>query len=333
MARLNLNESPFPPSPRVVEELARAGYVLNRYFDEELWNNFVKALSHYAKLPREYVSPYPSSSDALCKLLRLARFEGMRVVVVWPGFFALRDFARVEGVDLEFYNLKLPNFELDVEELLKLVDEKTMLILCNPNNPTSNMLIEDGRIVEELSSRTGILVVDEAYYEFSGVTFAHLVKKLENLVIVRTLSKAFCLAGARVGYVLAHPSMISKLDRLRVKFDIPIPSIAAAYAALRDLDYVKKVVEAIKVLRDRMASRLRELGLRVLPSATNFLFVELPRRGAEVAEELKKMGVYVAFFDEPPIQNFIRVSVGREDENARFVRALARVLGLGRDEL
>lgn len=330
MARLNLNESPFPPSPRVIEELARSGYVLNRYFDENLWNDFMKALSHYAKLPREYVSPYPSSSDALCKLLRLARFEGLRVVTTHPGFFALKDFARVEGVKLEFFELRPPSFELDVEKLEKFVDGNTMLILYNPNNPTSNILIRDERIVEELASRTKILVIDEAYYEFSGVTFAPLVKKLENLVIVRTLSKAFCLAGARVGYVLANPSTLSKLDSLRIKFDIPIPSIAAAYAALRDLDHVRKVVEAIKVLRERLARELRELGLRVLPSATNFLFVELPRRGAEVARELEKMGIYVAVFDEPPIQNFIRVSVGKEDENARFVRGLRRVLGLGR---
>jgi len=327
LARLNLNESPFPPSPRVVEELARSGYLLNRYYDRELWHELIKLLSHYAKLPREYVSPYPSSSDALCKLLRLAKRKGLRVLTVRPGFHAMKHFASVEGVELHYIDLKLPNFELDTDALLKAVDEKTMLILYNPNNPTSNILVEDPGIVREIASRVGILVIDEAYYEFSGVTFAPLVKELGNLAVVRTMSKAFCLAGARVGYVLAAPELLKELDSLRIKFDIPIPSIAAAVAALKDLDYVRKVVEAIKVMRDRLASELREMGLRVLPSATNFLFVEVGARGVEVAKKLEEMGVYVMAFDEPPIENFIRVSIGREDENARFLRALRKVLG------
>ncbi len=327
MARLYLNESPFPPSPKVVEELARSGYVLNRYYDRELWNKLIKLLSHYAKLPREYVSPYPGSSEALCKLLRLARREGLRAVSLRPGFHAMKDFARVEDVELEYFDLELPSFELDVDKLLKTVDESTMLFIFNPNNPTSNVLIRDPSIVREIASRVRILVIDEAYYEFSGITFAPLVKELGNLVIVRTMSKAFCLAGARVGYVLASPEMIKRLDSLRIKFDIPIPSIAAAVAALQDLDHVKKVVEAIKVMRSRMARELEAMGLRVLPSATNFLFVEVGVRGTEVAAKLREKGIMVTAFDDPPsIQNFIRVSIGKEDENARFLRALREVL-------
>jgi len=329
MARLHLNESPYPPSPLVAEELARSAYTLNRYRDEDLERALLREIARYVDVPREFVSVYPSSSAALIAIMKMCRFEGLRFVTTHPGFHALREFARLEGIEIERIPLKLPNFELDLDEVLRRVDDRTVLMIANPNNPTSNVLIDREEVVERLAERVRILVLDEAYAEFWGKSFVSLTKRVPNLVIVRTFSKAFALAGARIGYIVAQPQTLKKIDSYRVPFDLPTPSIAAALAALQDRRHAQMIVRNVVHLRERMARELRSMGLRVLPSATNFLFVDVGRRCSEVAEELRKRNILVACFEEPPIETFIRVSVGREEECFEFIKALREVLARG----
>ncbi len=326
--RLHLNESPFPPSPYVGEYLARYATILNRYESKELETELLRELASYVGLEREYISIYPSSSAALITILKYTKRKGFRFLMTFPGFHAIKEFAELEDISVEYHRLTPRTFKLNEDALLRELDKRTVLYISNPNNPTSNILITDEKTIVELCERSALLVLDEAYYEFSGITFTKLLRDgtCENLVIIRTFSKAFALAGARIGYLLGNPKTLSELNSYRPLFDVPIPSMAAALAALRDKNYVMKLVASIKYLRDKLRSEVESLGLYILPSATNFLFIELPTKSIIIAEKLKKQGILVKPYSDPGIENYIRVSVGSEEENRKFIEALKNVL-------
>jgi len=326
--RLHLNESPYPPSPRVGEYLARYTSVLNRYESIELKEELLRELANYVGIDRDYISLYPGSSAALIVLLKYVKRNNLRFLTTFPGFHGINEFAELENVVIHHHALIPKSFELDLNKLLKEIDKQTVVYVANPNNPTSNILLHDEDSVKKLCEKASLVIIDEAYYEFSGITFTKLLRGglCENLVIIRTFSKAFALAGARIGYVVSTPKLLSELDRYRPLFDVAIPSMAAALAALRDRDYMFKIVNVIKYLRDKLRSEVENLGLYVLPSATNFLFIELPFPGHIVAEKLRSINILIKTYSDPGIENYIRVSIGSEEENRQFVEALKNVL-------
>jgi len=326
--RMHLNESPFSPSPavrvRVLEYLDK----LNLYHIKDLEERLTCSLSRYVGVPAEYLSVYPGSSEALVAILRYCKRRGLKPITVWPSFHGVEEFAVAEGVDLGYVRLIPEYFELNLAELAKRGGPDRALYIVNPNNPTSNMLFEDLETLESLLRKFGLVVVDEAYYEFSGFTVVRRVLEKEKLVVVRTFSKAFSLAGARVGYVVADPSIGRELRDLEVAFSTSTTSIAAALGALEDLDYVRRVVAEVARLRDELKELLRSLGLRVLDSRTNFLFVKTPIKGFEVARELAKRGIRVRAYRDPDIEYYIRVSVASREDNKKFIESLKQVLAL-----
>jgi histidinol-phosphate aminotransferase len=193
--------------------------------------------------------------------------------------------------------------------------------LCNPNNPTGELLPLD--FVAEVAQATrGVLVFDEAYFEMSGVTALPLIESMPNIVISRTLSKAFGLAGVRVGYALAGPAISDALRRVRPPGSISVVSEALGARSLQDLDGMRKRVAAIVVERERLRADLTRLGMEVRDSAANFLLVQA---GRGAAPRLLKSGLVVRTFGpDHPLAEYIRVTVRRPEENARLVDALTR---------
>jgi histidinol-phosphate aminotransferase len=191
--------------------------------------------------------------------------------------------------------------------------------LCNPNNPTGELLPLDF-IAEVAQATSGVLVVDEAYVEMSGVTALPLIESMPNVVVSRTLSKAFGLAGVRVGYALAGPAISGALRKVRPPGSISVVSEALGARALRDLDGMRKRVHAITAERERLRADLTALGLEVRESAANFLLVHA---GRAAAPALLRSGLVVRTFGaSSPLAEYIRVTVRRPEENARLVEAL-----------
>src|SRR5438094_388388 len=191
--------------------------------------------------------------------------------------------------------------------------------LSNPNNPTGELLPFD--YVESLAGTTaGIVVLDEAYYEMSGVTGLPLIERMPNVVVVRTLSKAFGLAGARVGYALAGPAISAALRRVRPPGSISVVSAALAMQSLTDVNGMRERVERIRSERTRLQHELSALCLEVLESAANFLLV---RAGRQLAPVLLRSGLLVRTFPAgSPLAEFIRVTVRLPQENDRLIAAL-----------
>ncbi|MEM2208248.1 MAG: histidinol-phosphate transaminase [Sulfolobales archaeon] len=321
-ARMHLNESPFEPSKLVSTYISKYVSVLNLYHVEELEREFLKKLSDYVKLPEEYVGVFPSSSEVLMSIIRFCRSRGLRLSSVWPSFHGFIEFAQVENVDVDLINLIPGSFELDLVKIAREGSSNKALYLANPNNPTSNMLFQEEETLDFLVNRFGLVVVDEAYFEFSKFTVADKVTNYDNLVVVRTFSKAFSLAGARVGYAIANPELLRELKRRTALFSVAITSLAAALGALEDIKYMEEIVSRVIELREELRESLVELGLNALDSRTNFLFVKLPTTGRSLAKYLVEKGIKVRSYDDELIRNYIRVSISSRENNLRFLRAL-----------
>ncbi|MEM4035160.1 MAG: histidinol-phosphate transaminase [Fervidicoccaceae archaeon] len=330
LARLDRNENLFGPSPLVLEEIVSALTSAHLYPAREDFEELEEAVARYCGVSPENVVLTCGSDCALDLFSKCFVGPGDRVVVTPPTFSMYERVALTRGARVEKVPLTRERFELDLQAVSSRLKESKVLFLANPNNPTGNLLI-DSRELEELLSFEGLVVLDEAYYEYSGVTFVELVRHYPNLVVLRTFSKAFGLAGLRVGYVVAAEETANAMRRIKLPYDVSLPAARAALAALRDLPYVRWVTLVTTREREKLGSRLRELGLRVYPSLANFLLISTERTSisaSELASSLLERGVAVR--DLSGVEGLTiyhaRVTIGRPIDNALLLDALEEVL-------
>ncbi len=323
VARLDLNESPYPPPSFVIEAAARELERGNRYPDGNMFRRLYEALSSYTGLPRDNIVVGAGGDDLLRAAFTGTVEPGDKVVAPRYSFGMYRVYAKLAGTVFVGVPVE-PRGEwwvLDEERLISESKRARLVLLDRPNNPTGSMFLSEKRVEELLEEAKGLVVIDEAYYEFTGSTVAGLVEAHENLVVLRTLSKAFCLAGLRVGYALAHPETAEKLRRLLPPFPTSRPSVAAAIAALENPGYAREVVEKAVAERERLRRMLSEAGAKPYGSHTNFVLVETGIRG--VVEKLYWEGVAVRAV--PMGDNWFRATVGLPEENHRLVEAVSKL--------
>jgi len=316
--RLSMNESPFSPSPKAIEIAKEYLSYSNRYDVRELRESLLEELSIYSGADKEKIEIYPGSSFFLTLMLVYARIKNLPIVAPFPTFHALYGLASSYGIEMKNVELIGRDFELNAEELLRL-SKGAVAYISNPNNPTSNMLITDEDLVASIAKQSELVVIDEAYFEFSGKTFSSMVDEFENLIILRTLSKAFSIAGARVGYTISSRKLNEKFERLRIGYDVPVPSQALALGALKDIDHMKKAVSTIVRLREAVRAELSEMGLFSPKSYTNFLFVELPLKCLEAEKHFEEKGIETLCLSKvpafsPKYDRWMRITIGNEDE-------------------
>ncbi len=290
---------------------------LNEYPDTS-YGALTEAIAYYTGVPDQCIT-VGAGADELLDLCAKAYVGFDEPVVLsrptYPMFRILSEMAGGRVVDVPAVNLLL-----DRDRFLQQARRSRVAWLCNPNNPTGELLplkyIED-----VLRSAPGVVVVDEAYFELSGLTAVGLIQESPNLLVIRTFSKAFGLAGARVGYALAADPITAALRRVRPPQSISVMSAALAVEALRDRagmeDRVRQIQRALQSLRDQ----LQELGLESHDSAGNFILVRI-RPGT--AANLLKRGLVVRTFPAgSPLADFMRITIRKPEENARLFEALA----------
>lgn len=296
-----------------------------------------RALGEYAGVPADWVLPANGSDELIVALLSSLGRQVGRVVMPWPTFTFYRRVAAALGLAVVTVSLG-EDFSLHPRDLLTALagGDAALVVLCRPNNPTGNLFPREA-VLEALEAGAWV-VADEAYYEFSGETVADLLGRHPRLLVFRTLSKAFALAGLRVGYALGHPQALACLRSVMQPYSVDSFSLAAARVALEHRALMAGWVKAICRERERLTRRLRALaGVRPWPSLANFVLVQvLPESGwpAEaVVGALAERGVRVRYWpDEPRLRDYLRVTVGRPGENRTFVRCLAEVLAGGRGD-
>ena len=317
IARLASNENPEPPSPAAIAAAEKAIREGNRYPDDKA-DVLIKALRSYYG---DYHFVAGVGMDGVIEtLIRTLVNPGEDVVVTTPTFSFYSLAAQAQGAKV----VTIPrekDFSIKAEEIICAGETAKMVVLCTPNNPTGNATSVE--VVKEiLEGINGILFLDNAYVEFSDFDYLPLMKKHENLVIGRTLSKVHSLAGFRVGYAFVPQWLVPYYQRAATPFTVNSVSAAAAAGALLDRDHAERYIAKVKLWRKRFGD---EVKFPVLSSDANFVMVDVsPLPGDAVVEKLARQGVIVrscrSFSGLP--DHYIRVSVGEDWENEKFIQEI-----------
>jgi len=319
--RFDTNTSPFLPV-NLSDTLAAlaAQMPLNEYPDTS-YGELVRAIVDYTGFPAEQVVVGCGADEVLDMIAKVFLDEGKRAVVTSPSYGMYVVLTETYGAT----PIAVPDragFERDLEAIAAAAADADLAWLCNPNNPTANLIPLDGLtwLIERVSCP---IVVDEAYFEFSGVTAAELIARRPQVIVVRTLSKAFSLAGLRVGYALAAPDVAAMVNRVRPPNSVGTLSVALGAAAVRDLATMRERVRMILAEKPRFVEALRPHVAEIHPSATNF-FCFRAHNSAAAVESLLKAGIVVRDVSSKlGLANCLRPTVRLPKENDRFVAALA----------
>jgi len=335
VARLASNENPFGPSPVVGQALAQLAQTVGLYPDANCRALRAAIAARTGAQPEQVV--VGNGSENLLEVLCQAFLEpGDRVVTLLPSFGLHEIYPRMMGARVQMLPVT-PALEFDVDAWCTALTQgpaPKMAMLSNPSNPVGCMLDAAAfrRIVQAAPQET-LLVMDEAYYEYAlhapGFPDALAELRAQNRpwIVLRTFSKAWGLAGLRVGYGIASDDrLVQMLDRVRTPFNVNLAAQTAALAAWNDPAYMERCVRDTVAQREWLVAQLRAMGVVMARSATNFVFLNLQRPNGPVAEALLQRGVIVKPWKEAGYESFIRVSIGSAQDNALFLRAFQDIM-------
>lgn len=320
--KLNTNENPYPPSPLVLKAINEvAGESMRKYPDAN-WRGLRQRISTIYGVTPDQIFVGNGSDEVLSLLIRTFVDPGEKVICMYPTYVLYETLSLLNDIECEMVELG-EDFGLPEE----LFDKKgKLLFLPNPNAPTG-MSVSPDVVARLCRSFDGLVVADEAYADFSRSSSLAIFAEYPNLIILRTFSKSFSLAGIRVGFALAREGQISELMKTKDSYNVNLLSQAAAEAALDDMDYMRANVEKTIATRERMSEALKDLGLIVYPSEANFVLAKDPKGNARgLYEELKKRKILVRYFSLPRLEDCLRISVGTDEEVDALLRELADIL-------
>ena len=328
---LSTNENPLGPSPKAVAALREAVRTVNRYPD-------ASGTALKAALARKWgLSPtniaLGNGADEWVLLLCLSLADPGDEVIMAQGSF-VSYWMRAAEVGAKAIQVPLKDYTHDLEAMAEAITDRTRLVfVCNPNNPTGTMVDAAAlkAFLERVPKRVAV-VVDEAYYEYAvNPDFPRCVEYLragqENLIVLRSFSKVYGLAGLRVGYMLADEKVIDYMEHARLPFNVNQLAQVAALAALDDEEHVRRSVEANEAAKEFFYRELAALGLRYVPTHTNFVLIHVGRPGKEISKLLLERGFITTPTDGWGVPNHVRVSFGTPEENEAFIAALGEVIG------
>ncbi|MDN5864264.1 MAG: histidinol-phosphate transaminase [Gammaproteobacteria bacterium] len=338
IVKLASNENPLGASPRAIEAMQRAAAGISLYPDGNS-HALKQALSSYHDIEAARIVT-ASGSDHILELAARAFLDTSNsAVMARYGFAIFSIVARATGTDLRIADAHPPEhsrqpYGHDANTLIDAADDSTrILYLANPNNPTGTWLThaEVEQVLDGVSANT-IVFLDEAYHDYVAPfepdfpDSRALLERYPNLIVTRTFSKAYGLAGARVGYGLTGAALADVLNRVRLSFNPGSLAQAGAAAALGDREHVERAVALNHQERGVLDEGLRRLGLVTIPSVCNFVTVDVGRPGRDVFQALLQKGLITRPLDPYGLPNHLRISVGLEAQNARLLRALGQVL-------
>jgi len=320
LVKLNTNECPYPPSPKVVEAIERAARGrLNRYPDP-LAKEFSLAASEVLGVDPSWVVAMNGSDEALMLLVRACCGIEDAVAASVPTYLLYRVLANIQGC-----RLVERSFQADGDLPNDFCDGARIAFTANPNSPTGHV-VAPSRLLDLAQQSLGLLVVDEAYVDFAEENCLSLISECERLVVSRTLSKAYALAGLRFGFVVCQPVVADVLRKMKDSYNCDALSIAGATAAIRDQDWLRENVRKLKAGRVRLERALPEFGFRVTPSSANFVWCQRDEPVQPVYQALKERGILIRHLKYDGYGEGLRVSVGTDAEIDRLLEELRRVV-------
>ena len=318
--KLNTNENPYPPSPKALEVLKNLDSEWLRRYPDPYGRDFCKAVSEALGVPADWIIVTNGSDDLLNILIRAcAEGKERKVVYPMPSYVLYRTLSELQ--DTEVVEVDYPkDYRLPVEELI--AANGAVTLIATPNSPSGHIVpLEDLRAVARGIS--GILAIDEAYVDFADYSALSLAEEFDNVIILRTLSKGYSLAGLRLGFGIARPNLISGLFKVKDSYNVDAIAMLVGAVAMKDQQYKNNCAEKVKRSRQQLQQDLRAIGFQVRDSQGNFLLATPTRYKAEkIYQYLKGNNIFVRYFKIPGLDDKLRITVGTDEQNQTLLNLL-----------
>jgi histidinol-phosphate aminotransferase len=329
IVKLNYNENLYIPREKVIPLLKEVAEECDfRIYPQEEEARLREKLSEYLQVPQDWITLGNSSDEVMERVIRIFMEKGNAAVTFTPTFSVFKYCVMYEGAEYVAVPLR-DDFIVDMPAMRKAFTQKARLLyLCSPNNPTASQL--KPREIEALTEEfPGIVMVDEAYGEYADYSAVPLINKYENLIILKTFSKAFSLAGLRLGYAVANPALAKALDKTPAPYPVNVVSLSMGRKMLENIGLMRESVAALKLERGKLINRLNEItGVEAFDSKANFVLFNTTKPYGEVYETalrqglvMKKLGKLLKY------ENCLRTTVGLPQMNAKLIRALTEFMG------
>jgi histidinol-phosphate aminotransferase len=321
--KLNTNENPYPPSPKAIAALQNIDSDSLRRYPDPFAHEFCLAVSEVLDVPSDWVIVGNGSDDVLNILIRAcAEGRDRKVVYPMPTYVLYRTLSAMQPAEI----VEVPygeNFQLPISELV--AANGAVTFIASPNSPSGHSVpLDDLRKLAQQVS--GILAIDEAYVDFAEYSALPLVREFENVIVLRTLSKGYSLAGLRLGFGIANPQLLSGLFKVKDSYNIDAIAIAMGTASMRDQEYKNINAEKVKTSRTKLTLDLKNIDYTVLESHGNFVLVTPPKRNAEeIYLKLKETGILVRYFNQAGLSDKLRITVGTDEQNKSLIDQLTLI--------
>lgn len=323
--KLNTNESPYPPSPQVLEAISEAVNSDLRLYPDPDCEDLKIAAAEYYGLKKEQIF-VGNGSDEILAFCFGAFYSGKKVLFPDVSYSFYPVYANLFNVNYEEVPVT-DSFEINAVDYRK---KNNGIIIPNPNAPTSIFLDteEIEKIIEQ--NKDSVVVIDEAYIDFGGISAVKYIEKYTNLLVIHTMSKSRSLAGLRVGFALGNETLIDGLERMKNSFNsytIDRLAQAGAIAALKDTKYFEDTRNKVILTRDNTVAELIKLEFKVMDSKSNFIFISHKSfKALDLFQKLKENGILVRYFNKPRVDNYLRVSIGTDEEMGYLIDILKGIL-------
>ena len=320
--KLNTNENPYLPSPQAVEVLSRIKVEQLRRYPDPIGTAFREAAAEIHGVSPENIMCCNGGDELLTIAFRAFCDENRPVAYPVPTYSlypVLANLQNCQALEVPFdHEFNLP------AELTR--TSAALTIVCNPNAP-SGSFVSVGEMASLADELPGVLLIDEAYADFADENCAGLVKNFDNVIILRSMSKGYGLAGLRFGYAIASAGLISGLMKVKDSYNVDAVAIAVATAAIKDREYFRQTTEKVKEARELLTAQLRALNFEVPRSYSNFVLAETKHCKARVIyDKLVQCNIYVRYFNLPGLENKLRITVGTNEQNDKVILALKEIL-------
>lgn len=322
IVKLNTNENPYPPAPEVIEAVKKTVPQQLRRYPDPTANAFRQVAAKVNRISADCIICGNGADELLSVAFRAFCDSSRPVAYPVPTYSLYPVMARLQNCRA----IQVP-FDGEFNLPAKLSATKAALtIVCNPNAPSGSVVSvqELASLAEELA---GVLLIDEAYVDFAEENCISLAEQFDNVIILRSMSKGYSLAGLRFGYAVADAGLIEGLMKVRDSYSVDVLAQSAAAAAISNQDYFRRNVKKVKAERTKMTEGLRGLGFVVADSSANFVLAACKNcRATEVYDKLSRRNIYVRYFDSPELSDKLRITIGTAEQNAELLSALKEIL-------
>lgn len=324
LCKLNTNENAFPPSPRLKRTVAEFDWERLRRYPDPLADALRDRIAREYGAERANVIAGNGSDDILTMVFRCFTSPELPMACLYPTYSLYPELAKMQGARVIEVPLEAETFALP-DDLAERVKEANLLIITRPNAPTGNSFpLESMR--ELCRNFDGVILFDEAYADFADDNCMELTKEFDNVIVSRTFSKSYSLAGLRLGFAVGNRELITGMFKVKDSYNLDRMTQELGLAAFDDRAYLAGCCEKIKAIRREFSRELETLGFQVVPSQTNFVFAAPPdRNGERCFRELRDRAIVVRYFKGPATEEYVRITIGTPEEMARVMTALREI--------